>query len=259
MSEVVIKAENISKLYHLGTTGSGSLKRDLQGWWDKHILKKQEIEIPDDDEGYNNSNEYIWALRNVNFEINQGEAWGIIGRNGAGKSTFLKVLSRIIKPTHGTIYGKGKLSSLLEVGTGFHPDLTGKENIFNSGHMLGMNRREILAKFDEIVDFSGIEKFLNTPVKRYSSGMYVRLAFSVAAHLEPDILIVDEVLAVGDAEFQKKCLAKMKDQTHKTGRTIIFVSHNLQAIGNLCSKAIWLENGSVHANGPSKVFPKASS
>ncbi|HEY4193961.1 MAG TPA: ABC transporter ATP-binding protein [Mucilaginibacter sp.] len=252
MPETVIQAENISKLYHLGTTGSGSLKRDLQMWWDKKVKKKQDMLLPEEESFHTNEN-FIWALRNVNFEIKEGEAWGIIGRNGAGKSTLLKILSRIIKPTQGHIRGKGKVSSLLEIGTGFHPDLTGRENIFNCGHMLGMNKREILQKFDEIVDFSGVEQFLNTPVKRYSSGMYVRLAFSVAAHLEPDILIVDEVLAVGDADFQRKCLGKMKDQTQKTGRTIIFVSHNLQAITNLCPQAIWLEKGTVHATGASKM------
>ncbi len=241
MSEVVIKAENISKLYQLGSIGSGSLRRDMQQWWHKHVTKRNF--------GSDHSNEKIWALRNVDFELRQGEAFGIIGHNGAGKSTFLKILSRIIKPTEGRILGKGKISSLLEVGTGFHPELTGRENIFISGHMLGMTKKEITQKFDEIVDFSGVETFLDTPVKRYSSGMYVRLAFSVAAHLEPDILVVDEVLAVGDAEFQKKCLGKMNDATHQNGRTIIFVSHNLQAINNLCSKAMWLQKGSVLANG----------
>ncbi len=241
MSETVIKAENISKLYQLGSIGSGSLRRDMQQWWHSHITNR--------DTETSESKDKIWALRHVNFELRQGEAFGIIGHNGAGKSTFLKILSRIIKPTEGRILGKGKISSLLEVGTGFHPELTGRENIFISGHMLGMSKREIVKKFDEIVDFSGVETFLDTPVKRYSSGMYVRLAFSVAAHLEPDILVVDEVLAVGDAEFQKKCLGKMNDATHQNGRTIIFVSHNLQAIGNLCSKAMWLKNGEVAANG----------
>jgi len=241
MSEVVIKAENISKLYQLGSIGSGSLRRDMQQWWQTHINKR--------DVNIDQSTDKLWALRHIDFELRQGEAFGIIGHNGAGKSTFLKILSRIIKPTEGRILGKGKISSLLEVGTGFHPELTGRENIFISGHMLGMTKKEIIKKFDEIVDFSGVENFLDTPVKRYSSGMYVRLAFSVAAHLEPDILVVDEVLAVGDAEFQKKCLGKMNDATQQNGRTIIFVSHNLQAIGNLCSKAMWLKNGSIVANG----------
>lgn len=241
MSEIVIKAENISKLYQLGSIGSGSLRRDMQQWWHTNINRRN---IKADQ-----CNDKVWALRHVDFELRQGEAFGIIGHNGAGKSTFLKILSRIIKPTEGRILGKGKISSLLEVGTGFHPELTGRENIFISGHMLGMTKKEITKKFDEIVDFSGVETFLDTPVKRYSSGMYVRLAFAVAAHLEPDILVVDEVLAVGDAEFQKKCLGKMNDATHQNGRTIIFVSHNLQAIGNLCSKAIWLQKGSVVATG----------
>lgn len=249
MSDIVIKAENISKLYHLGKIGTGSLRRDMQYWWKKNILK---IEDPFFLKKEELTDKSIWALKDLNFEIREGEAWGIIGRNGAGKSTFLKILSRIIKPTLGTIKGQGKVSSLLEVGTGFHPELTGRENIFLSGYMLGMKRYEILQKFDEIVEFSGIGRFLETPVKRYSSGMYVRLAFSVAAHLEPDILIVDEVLAVGDAEFQKKCIGKMNDASTKKGRTIIFVSHNLQAISTLCSKAIWLNKGSVHADGDVK-------
>lgn len=248
MSQIAIQAENISKLYRLGTIGTGSLRRDMQHWWQSKILRKEDPYFKSNEKDKNN----LWALKNVNFEIRDGEAWGIIGRNGAGKSTFLKILSRIVKPTEGFVKGRGKISSLLEVGTGFHEDLTGRENIFISGYVLGMKKREILKKFDEIVDFSGIEKFLETPVKRYSSGMYVRLAFAVAAHLEPDILIVDEVLAVGDAEFQKKCLGKMKEDTTKTGRTVIFVSHNLQAISNLCSKAIWLEKGQVCANGEVK-------
>jgi lipopolysaccharide transport system ATP-binding protein len=248
MSRVIIQAENISKLYHLGKIGTGSLRRDMQHWWKSRILGKEDPYF----KNAQDERDSIWALKNVNFEIREGEAWGIIGRNGAGKSTFLKILSRIVKPTEGSVKGRGKISSLLEVGTGFHEDLTGRENIFISGNILGMNKREILQKFDEIVDFSGIEKFLDTPVKRYSSGMYVRLAFAVAAHLEPDILIVDEVLAVGDAEFQKKCLGKMKDDSSKTGRTVIFVSHNLQAISNLCTQAIWLEKGKVCARGDAK-------
>ncbi|MES2646168.1 MAG: ABC transporter ATP-binding protein [Bacteroidota bacterium] len=250
MSEFVIRAENISKLYRLGTIGSGSLRRDMQEWVLKNFNKEQEISIENSN---NNSKDSIWALKNVDLAIKEGESWGIIGHNGAGKSTFLKILSRIIKPTSGSIKGKGKVSSLLEVGTGFHQDLSGRENIFISGYMLGMKKAEINSKFDEIISFSGIEKFIDTPVKRYSSGMYVRLAFAVAAHLEPDILIVDEILAVGDAEFQKKCLGKMKDASNTKGRTIIFVSHNLQAINNLCSKAIWLDKGVVRANGDAKT------
>jgi lipopolysaccharide transport system ATP-binding protein len=197
--------------------------------------------------------DHLWALRNVSFDIKEGEVCGIIGRNGAGKSTLLKVLSKITRPTEGVVRGRGKISSLLEIGTGFHADLSGRENIFISGSMLGMKKAEIRNKFDEIVDFSGIEQFLDTPVKRYSSGMYVRLAFGVAAHLEPDILIVDEVLAVGDAEFQKKCMGKMKDVSHQKGRTILFVSHNLQAVNNLCTKAIWLQKGSINAIGDTQM------
>jgi len=252
MSDIVIQAENISKMYKLGSIGSGSLRRDMQYWWEREILKKE-----NPNQYINGSNkidnaDMIWALKNVNFELKRGEALGIIGSNGAGKSTLLKVLSRIIKPTEGIVRGRGRISSLLEVGTGFHAELTGRENIFISGHILGMKKTEILAKFDEIVDFSGVEAFIDTPVKRYSSGMYVRLAFAVAAHLEPDILIIDEVLAVGDADFQKKCLGKMNDASNKSGRTIIFVSHNLQAVNNLCTNALWLEKGSVRSIGNTK-------
>lgn len=235
MSEVIIKAENISKSYRLGKIGTGSLKRDIMRWWQHNLLKKETSYFGPKEEYENNKDDNFWALKDINFEINEGEVWGIIGRNGAGKSTLLKILSRITRPTGGTIRGYGKISSLLEVGTGFHPELTGRENVFLSGHFLGMNKKEVRKNFDDIVEFSGVEKFLDTPVKRYSSGMYVRLAFAVAAHLDPDILIVDEVLAVGDAEFQKKCLGKMKDVVHSKGRTIIFVSHNMQAVNSLCS------------------------
>jgi lipopolysaccharide transport system ATP-binding protein len=194
--------------------------------------------------------EEFWALKNVNFTINQGEIVGIIGHNGAGKSTLLKILSQITPPTEGEITLNGRVGSLLEVGTGFHPELTGRENIFLNGAILGMSRKEIAEKFDKIVEFSGVDKFLDTPVKYYSSGMYVRLAFSVAAHLEPDILIVDEVLAVGDTEFQKKCLGKMDEITQKDGRTVLFVSHNLTAIKQLCKRCILLEKGQVIMDGP---------
>ncbi|WP_372756553.1 ABC transporter ATP-binding protein [Mariniflexile sp.] len=253
MSDIVIKAENISKLYKLGTIGSGSLRRDMQLWWEDKILNKENPNKYITGGKKIDNNEIIWALKNIDFEIKQGEALGIIGHNGAGKSTLLKILSRIVKPTEGVIRGRGRVSSLLEVGTGFHAELTGRENIFVSGHILGMKKAEILKKFDEIVDFSGVEAFIDTPVKRYSSGMYVRLAFAVAAHLEPDILIIDEVLAVGDADFQKKCLGKMNDASTKSGRTVIFVSHNLQAVSNLCPKAIWLDKGSVRSRGTSKT------
>ena len=250
MDDIIIQAENISKLYRLGTIGTGSLRQDISRWWQSYILKKEDafFQIDNKNKEVKNKN-YLWALKDVSFEIKAGETWGIIGHNGAGKSTFLKILSRIIRPTEGVIRGKGKVSSLLEVGTGFHYELTGRENIFISGYMLGMKKREILEKFDQIVEFSGIESFLDTPVKRYSSGMYVRLAFSVAAHLEPDILIVDEVLAVGDADFQKRCMGKMKDISNTVGRTILFVSHNLQAIANLCDNALWLDKGRIKKIG----------
>ena len=247
----IIRVEKVSKLFRLGTLGTGSLRQDVSLWWKKTVLKKTDTLFQSDSvENFSAVNKnYLWALKNVSFEIKEGEVVGFIGRNGAGKSTLLKIMSRIIAPTEGRIRGKGKISSLLEVGTGFHSDLTGRENIFISGHMLGMKKQEILQKFDEIIDFSGIEQFIDTPVKRYSSGMYVRLAFAVAAHLEPDILIVDEVLAVGDAEFQKKCLGKMKDVSREKGRTILFVIHNMQAVSNLCHRAIWLEKGTIKSNG----------
>jgi lipopolysaccharide transport system ATP-binding protein len=247
MPETIIQAENISKLYRLGTIGTGSLRRDFTRWWQSQVLKKEDPFFLSGNNSEFNKN-YLWALKKVSFEIKEGETWGIIGHNGAGKSTFLKILSRIIRPTEGIIRGTGKVSSLLEVGTGFHHELTGRENIFISGYMLGMKKREIVEKFDQIVEFSGIESFLDTPVKRYSSGMYVRLAFSVAAHLDPDILIVDEVLAVGDADFQKRCMGKMRDISNTVGRTIIFVSHNLQAIANLCDNALWLDKGKIKKN-----------
>jgi len=251
MSNTVIKAENISKLYRLGTLGTGSLKQDIKLWWQSQILKTKDpfFQTGTNTSGDPISNGYLWALKGVSFEINEGDVLGIIGRNGAGKSTLLKILSRIIRPTEGNVKGKGKISSLLEVGTGFDQELTGRENIIISGYTLGMKKEQIRKHFDEIVDFSGVESFLDTPVKRYSTGMYVRLAFAVAAHLDPDILIVDEVLAVGDAEFQKKCLGKMKDVSSKKGRTIIFVSHNMQALSSLCSKAIWLNKGNIVGSG----------
>jgi lipopolysaccharide transport system ATP-binding protein len=254
MSKPIITIENISKRYFLGTMSTGRIKQDLALWWNTNILKKKDPFFHTSDGQYiSDSKDHLWALKNVSFDIKEGEVCGVIGRNGAGKSTLLKILSRITRPTCGMVKGEGKISSLLEVGTGFHPELTGRENIFISGSMLGMKKREIRAQFDEIVEFSGIKPFIDTPVKRYSSGMYVRLAFGIAAHLDPDILIVDEVLAVGDAEFQKKCMGKMKDVSSKKGRTIIFVSHNMQAINNLCSKAIWLENGSISASGETQL------
>lgn len=248
---LALKAENISKQYRLGQVGTGTLTHDLNRFW--HQIRGKEnpyLKIGEaNDRSSKGSSDYVWSLRDINFEIEQGDAVGIIGRNGAGKSTLLKILSKVTKPTTGKIYTNGRIASLLEVGTGFHPEMTGRENIFLNGAILGMTKKEITRKFDEIVDFSGVERYVDTPVKRYSSGMYVRLAFAVAAHLESEILIVDEVLAVGDAEFQKKCLGKMGDVTKGEGRTILFVSHNMAAISALCKKGILLENGKMKDSG----------
>ncbi|MDX5420698.1 MAG: ABC transporter ATP-binding protein [Hymenobacteraceae bacterium] len=250
MAEAIIEVDHLSKLYRLGTIGTGSFRQDIQYWWTTAVLKKEDPFFHlDTEEQAATRRDAIWALRDVSFEVKRGEALGIIGSNGSGKSTLLKIISRIVRPTRGAVRGNGKVSSLLEVGTGFHQELTGRENIYTSGYILGMNKEEIRRKFDEIVEFSGVEKFIDTPVKRYSSGMYVRLAFAVAAHLEPDILIVDEVLAVGDAEFQKKCLGKMRDVSQSEGRTILFVSHSMQAVSNLCDKALWLEKGKLQEIG----------
>jgi lipopolysaccharide transport system ATP-binding protein len=244
MAETVISIENISKEYQLGLIGTGSFRGDLQRWWAKRRgLPDPHMKIGEKDHG-NRDGETIWALKDVNFQVRQGEAVGIIGRNGAGKSTLLKILSRVTAPTSGEVKVKGRMASLLEVGTGFHPELTGRENIFMNGAIMGMKKAEITRKFDEIVDFSGVEKFIDTPVKRYSSGMYVRLAFSVSAHLDPEIMVVDEVLAVGDAEFQKKCLGKMGSSAGE-GRTVLFVSHNMGAIQQLCSRVILLNEGKI--------------
>jgi lipopolysaccharide transport system ATP-binding protein len=240
----VILAERLSKSYRLGQISGGTLSEDLNRWWAR--LRGQPdpySKIGQEAHGNQNGN-YVWALNNVSFAVEQGEVLGIIGRNGAGKSTLLKILSRVTAPTSGRVKIKGRIASLLEVGTGFHPDLTGRENIFLNGAILGMSRREVQNKFDSIVDFAEVEKFIDTPVKRYSSGMYVRLAFAVAAHLEPEILIVDEVLAVGDAAFQKKCLGKMGEVAHE-GRTVLFVSHNMAAIRQLCQKSIVLQTGKI--------------
>lgn len=250
MSSTVISVENLSKSYRLGVIGTGTFRGDIQRWWAKQRGRPDPyLKIGETDHG-NREGEIIWALKNVNIQVQQGEALGIIGRNGAGKSTLLKVLSRVTAPTIGVVKARGRIASLLEVGTGFHPELTGRENIYLNGAIMGMSRYEITRKLEEIVDFSGVKQFVDTPVKRYSSGMYVRLAFAVAAHLEPEILIVDEVLAVGDADFQKKCLGKMGDVTHE-GRTVLFVSHNLGAISNLCTNAFLLEAGSIIASGKS--------
>lgn len=251
MSKVVIKAEQISKQYRLGVVGTGTVKDDFKRWWhsiqgkDDPFLKIGEA----NDRSSKGESDYVWSLKDISFEVNQGDSVGIIGRNGAGKSTLLKILSQVTQPTTGKIYTKGRIASLLEVGTGFHPEMTGRENIYLNGAILGMRKHEITRKFDEIVAFSGVERYIDTPVKRYSSGMYVRLAFAVAAHLESEILIVDEVLAVGDAEFQKKCLGKMNDVSKGEGRTVLFVSHNMAAIRGLCERGLVLENGIIKFNG----------
>ncbi|WP_207511677.1 ABC transporter ATP-binding protein [Longitalea luteola] len=249
--EKAIKIEKLSKAYQLGEFSTGTLSRDIERWW--ALLRGKEdpfLKIGEVNERTKGGNSNIvWSLKDINFEIERGSAVGIIGRNGAGKSTLLKILSRVTTPTTGVVKIKGRIASLLEVGTGFHPELTGRENIFLNGAILGMRKQEIKRKFDEIVDFAGVERYIDTPVKRYSSGMYVRLAFGVAAHLESEILIVDEVLAVGDSEFQKKCLGKMKDVSNKDGRTVLFVSHNMAAIKQLCSHGILLKNGQLQLNG----------
>jgi lipopolysaccharide transport system ATP-binding protein len=243
----IIKVENLSKAYQLGNFGTGTISRDLERSWarirgkEDPFLKIGEV----NDRAQKGSSDIVWSLKDINFEVEQGDAVGIIGRNGAGKSTLLKILSRVTSPTTGSIKIKGRVASLLEVGTGFHPELSGKENIYLNGAILGMRKAEIKRKFDEIVDFAGVERYIDTPVKRYSSGMYVRLAFAVAAYLESEILIVDEVLAVGDAEFQKKCLGKMGDISKGEGKTVLFVSHNMTALSNVCNKGILLENGTL--------------
>ena len=254
MSSTAIKVENLSKLYQLGKIGTGTLALDLKRWAalvrgkEDPFLKIGEI----NDRSKKGISDLVWALKDINFDIKQGDAVGIIGKNGAGKSTLLKILSRVTAPTTGNIFVKGRIASLLEVGTGFHPELTGKENIFLNGALLGMKKNEIKRKFDEIVDFSGVERYIDTPVKRYSSGMYVRLAFAVAANLDSEILIVDEVLAVGDAEFQKKCLGKMGEVSSKNGRTVLFVSHNFAAVKQLCNTGILLKNGTTAFIGTSE-------
>lgn len=248
MTNIAIQVENLSKAYQLGEIGTGTISRDLERWWAKMRGKEDpflKIGQTNDRTTKGEQGEVVWSLKDINFEIEQGQAVGIIGRNGAGKSTLLKILSRVTSPTTGSIKLKGRVASLLEVGTGFHPELTGRENIFLNGAILGMRKAEIKRKFDEIVDFAGVEKYIDTPVKRYSSGMYVRLAFAVAAHLESEILIVDEVLAVGDAEFQKKCLGKMNDVSKGEGRTVLFVSHNMGAVQTLCKSSILLKNGNI--------------
>lgn len=243
----VIKVENLSKQYRLGSVGLGSFSHDLNRWW-YSVRGKEDPYLKigeENNRSVKGESDYVWALRDINFEVKRGEVLGIIGRNGAGKSTLLKILSRTTSPTTGQIKIKGRVASLLEVGTGFHPELSGRENIFLNGAILGMSRNEIKSKLDEIINFSGVERYIDTPVKRYSSGMYVRLAFGVAAHLEPEILIVDEVLAVGDAEFQKKAIGKMQDVSTKDGRTVLFVSHNMGVLKSICNRGILLHNGKV--------------
>jgi len=248
---IILQAENISKQYRLGTVGTGSLAHDFNRWW--HTVRGKEdpyLKIGEvNDRGSKATSDYVWALQDIHFEVQPGEVLGIIGKNGAGKSTLLKLLSRVTAPTTGTIRTRGRIASLLEVGTGFHGELTGRENIYMNGAILGMTKKEIIAKLDEIIAFSGCERYIDTPVKRYSSGMTVRLGFAVAAHLEPDILVVDEVLAVGDAEFQKKAIGKMQDISKTDGRTVLFVSHNMAAVKQLCTRGMLLENGTIKADG----------
>ena len=247
----IIKVENLSKQYRLGNIGTGTLSHDLKRWyyrtrgWEDPYLKIGES----NDRSTKGNSEYVWSLKDINFEVMPGEILGIIGKNGAGKSTLLKILSKVTGPTTGNIHYNGRIASLLEVGTGFHPELTGRENIYLNGAILGMTKTEIKSKLDEIIDFSGVERYIDTPVKRYSSGMMVRLGFAVAAHLEPEILVVDEVLAVGDAEFQKKAIGKMQDVSRHDGRTVLFVSHNMAAMRSLCTKGILLDKGMVAFNG----------
>lgn len=248
MSDVAIKIENVSKQYRLGLVSTGTLSHDLNRWWATKVMRKEDpyLKIGEvNDRTTKGSSDYVWALKDINMEIKQGDVVGIIGKNGAGKSTLLKLLSRVTAPTTGTISYKGRIASLLEVGTGFHPELTGRENIYMNGAIMGMNKAEITRKLDEIVDFSGCERYLDTPVKRYSSGMTVRLGFAIAAHIEPDILVVDEVLAVGDAEFQKKAIGKMQDVSRGEGRTVLFVSHNMASINTLCNSCVILDSGQV--------------
>jgi lipopolysaccharide transport system ATP-binding protein len=256
---IVIKAEDISKMYQIGEFSTGTISNDIQRWWvrirggEDPYLKLGE----ENDKATKSNDNFVWSLRDIGFDIEQGSAVGIVGRNGAGKSTLLKILSQVTTPTSGSIKVKGRIASLLEVGTGFHPELTGRENVFLNGAILGMRKLEIQRKFDEIVDFSGVERYIDTPVKRYSSGMYVRLAFAVAAHLESEILIVDEVLAVGDVEFQQKCLGKMGEVSRGEGRTVIFVSHNMEAVQKLCTSGIFLENGRlVDSNSISRIIER---
>ena len=255
MSITRVKVENLAKQYRLGEVGTGTLSHDLNRFWHKVRGKEDPYSIVTDvnDRTQNSGSEYVWALQDINFEVKEGEVLGIIGRNGAGKSTLLKLLSKVTGPTKGEIKLSGRIGSLLEVGTGMHPELTGKENIYLNGAILGMTKAEVARKFDEIVEFAGIGKYINTPFKRYSSGMRVRLGFAVAAFLEPEILIVDEVLAVGDAEFQKKAIGKMQEVSDGEGRTVLFVSHNMGSIKSLCTRSILMDNGQIVYDGDTKT------
>ena len=243
-----IEFDNISKQYRLGLVSTRTISHDLKRWYTTKILRKEDpyLKIGEvNDRAHKGESEYVWALKDITFNVEQGEVLGIIGKNGAGKSTLLKILSKVTSPTTGTIKARGRIASLLEVGTGFHPEMTGRENIYMNGSIMGMTKAEITRKLDEIVDFAGVERYIDTPVKRYSSGMTVRLGFAIAAHLEPEILVVDEVLAVGDAEFQKKAIGKMQDVSRGGGRTVLFVSHNMAAIKSLCGRGVILENGNI--------------
>ena len=254
MGKIAIEFENISKQYALGSIGTGTLSRDLNRWWARMRGKEDPyLRIGEENDRSKKAvGDFVWALKDINFSVEEGEVLGIIGKNGAGKSTLLKILSRVTSPTTGCIRAKGRIASLLEVGTGFHPEMTGRENIYMNGSIMGMTKAEITRKLDEIVDFAGVEKYIDTPVKRYSSGMTVRLGFAIAAHLEPEILVVDEVLAVGDAEFQRKAVGKMQDVAKGEGRTVLFVSHNMAAVKSLCTKGLLLCNGGISFYGDIK-------
>lgn len=252
MSDIAIQFDHVGKLYHLGLVGTGTLSHDLNRWWQTRILRREDpyLKIGEtNDRAHKGNTDFVWALRDVSFDVKQGEVVGIIGKNGAGKSTLLKLLSRITAPTTGEIRARGRIASLLEVGTGFHQEMTGRENIYMNGAILGMTRAEVTRKLDEIVDFAGVERYIDTPVKRYSSGMTVRLGFAVAAFLEPEILVVDEVLSVGDAEFRRKSIGKMQDVSREEGRTVLFVSHNMAAVRSLCQRGVVLTNGTVAFTG----------
>ncbi len=252
MNEIAIQFDHVGKLYRLGLVGTGTLRNDLYRWWQTKILGKEDpfMKVGEvNDRTRKGNSDYVWALKDITFDVKQGEVVGIIGKNGAGKSTLLKLLSRVTSPSTGTIKARGRIASLLEVGTGFHGEMTGRENIYMNGSIMGMTRAEINRKLNDIVEFAGVERYIDTPVKRYSSGMTVRLGFAVSAFLEPEILVVDEVLAVGDAEFQKKAIGKMQDVSRGDGRTVLFVSHNLGAIKNLCERGVVLNNGEMIFDG----------